>query len=260
MHGLIDKAILVTGSTSGIGLATATRLVAEGAKVMIHGQSLSEAQGVAKALGPQCAAVAGELGDETVPQQLVDATVQAFGRIDGLANNAGISPRGVLGQTTAELFAHTFAINTRAPLMCADAAINAFRAQKSPGAIVNIGSINALCGQADLTVYSMSKGALLTMTRNHADALGPENIRVNQLNVGWTFTANEDAIQQREGRKPGWETQLPKVFAPRGRLVQPHEVAAHVAFWLSDDSAPASGQVYELEQYPMVGRNRMQMV
>lgn len=260
MQGLSGKAILVTGGNSGIGLATATRLIAEGARVMVHGLHQADAEAAAKALGPNCAAVSGQLTDETVPQKLVDATVKAFGRIDGLANNAGISPRGVLGETTAELFANTFAINTRAPLMCADAAIKAFCAQKSPGVILNIGSINALCGQADLTVYSMSKGALVTMTRNHADALGPEGIRVNQLNVGWTFSANEDVIQQREGRKPGWEKELPKLFAPRGTLVQPHEVAAHVAFWLSDDSAPASGQIYELEQYPMVGRNRMQMV
>jgi NAD(P)-dependent dehydrogenase (short-subunit alcohol dehydrogenase family) len=75
------------------------------------------------------------------------------------------------------------------PLLCAEAAIRAFRLQKSGGAIVTVGSINAYCGLSNLTVYSMSKGALMTMTRNLANTLGPELIRVNQLNVGWTFTA-----------------------------------------------------------------------
>jgi NAD(P)-dependent dehydrogenase (short-subunit alcohol dehydrogenase family) len=257
MPRLAGKAILVTGSSAGIGLAMAQRLVTEGAKVLVHGRDEAEVAAVCAKLGPSTAPATGDLAEPATAQTLVDAAVKAFGRIDGLVNNAGIYPRGVIGETTAAFFDHVFAINTRAPLLCAEAAIKAFRLQKSPGAIVTIGSINALCGQADLTVYSMSKGALTTMTRNLADALGPERIRVNALNVGWTFTANEDATQQREGRKPGWEKQVSPVFAPTGRIMQPDEIAAHTAFWLSDDSAPVSAQVYEVEQYPLIGRNRM---
>ncbi len=100
----------------------------------------------------------------------------------------------------------------------------------------------------------MSKGALMTMTRNLADSLGPERIRLNQLNVGWTFTANEDATQQKEGQKPGWEKHVPVRQAPSGRIMQPEEIAAHTAFWLSDESAPVSGQIYEVEQFPVIGR------
>lgn len=254
MRGLSGKAILVTGSSNGIGYAMAQRLVADGAKVLIHGRDQAEIDAACRHLGSATQGMAGDLADPTTAQAIVDATVKAFGRIDGLVNNAGIYPRGTIGETTAAFFDHMFAVNTRAPLLCAEAAIRAFRLQKSGGAIVTVGSLNAWCGASNLTVYSMSKGALMTMTRNLADALGPERIRVNQLNVGWTFTANEDATQQREGRKPGWETQVPLRQAPSGRIMQPEEIAAHTAFWLSDESAPVSGQVYEVEQFPVIGR------
>lgn len=254
MRGLAGKAILVTGSSTGIGYAMAERLVADGAKVLIHGRDETEVEAACRHLGAATQGTTGDLADPASAQAIVDATVKAFGRIDGLVNNAGIYPRGVLAETTAAFFDHIFAINTRAPLLCAEAAIRAFRLQKSGGAIVTVGSINAYCGLPNLTVYSMSKGALMTMTRNLANTLGPEHIRVNQLNVGWTFTANEDATQQREGQTPGWQSKVPLRLAPTGRIMQPAEIAAHTAFWLSDDSAPVSGQIYEAEQYPVIGR------
>lgn len=256
MRGLAGKAILVTGSSAGIGHAMAERLIAEGAKVMIHGRDSVEVEQACRVLGGGCAGATGDLAEPATAQAIVDATVRAFGRIDGLVNNAGIYPRGILGETTADFFDHVFAVNTRAPLLCAEAAIGAFRLQKSGGSIVTVGSINAWCGQSNLTVYSMSKGALMTMTRNLANTLGPERIFVNQLNVGWTFTANEDATQQREGKQPGWENNVPIEFAPTGRIMQPDEIAAHTAFWLSEDSRPVSGQIYEVEQYPLMGRGR----
>ncbi|KPF63461.1 short-chain dehydrogenase [Bosea sp. AAP35] len=254
MHGLNDKAILVTGSTNGIGRAMAERLVADGAKVLVHGRDQAEVDDACRELGTAAKGATGDLADPATAQALVDATVQAFGHIDGLVNNAGMYPRGTIGETTADFFDKVFAVNARAPLLCAEAAIRAFRRQGSGGSIVTIGSINAWCGQQNLTVYSMSKGALMTMTRNLADALGPERIRLNQLNVGWTFTANEDATQQKEGKAPGWENHVPLRQAPSGQIMQPAEIAAHTAFWLSDQSAPVSGQIYEVEQFPVIGR------
>lgn len=255
MRGLAGKAILVTGSSTGIGYAMAQRLIAEGARVLVHGRDGAEVKAACRQLGPDIPGAAGDLADPATAQAIVDATVKAFGRIDGLVNNAGIYPRGILGETTAAFFDHMFAINTRAPLLCAEAAIRVFRQQDSAGSIVTVGSINAYCGLSNLTVYSMSKGALMTMTRNLANTLGPERIRANQLNVGWTFTANEDATQQREGRRAGWQNEVPLKAAPTGRIMQPEEIAAHTAFWLSDDSAPVSGQIYEVEQFPVIGRD-----
>ncbi|MBA4335475.1 MAG: short-chain dehydrogenase, partial [Methylobacterium sp.] len=164
------KAFLVTGSSHGIGRAMAERLIAEGAKVLVHGLDQAEVDATCRELGPATRGASGDLAVPATAQALVDATVAAFGRIDGLVNNAGIYPRGVIGETTAAFFDHMFAVNTRAPLLCAEAAIRAFRAQDSAGAIVTVGSLNAWCGLSNLTVYSMSKGALMTMTRNLADA------------------------------------------------------------------------------------------
>ena len=93
------------------------------------------------------------------------------------------------------------------------------------------------------------------MTRNLANSLATERIRVNQLSLGWVATPNEIALKQREGLPAGWERQVPAQYAPRGSLLAPEEVAAHVVFWLSDESAPANGVVYELEQYAIIGRN-----
>jgi NAD(P)-dependent dehydrogenase (short-subunit alcohol dehydrogenase family) len=248
------QAFLVTGGNSGIGYAICERLIADGAKVMVHGMTLADARAAAKALGRGAKAVGGDLRNPKTSERIVGATVKAFGRIDGLANNAGIYPRHSIEQTDEAVFDLLFHINTRAPLLCAKAAIAAFRAQQSAGSIVTIGSINGWMGLSELVVYSMSKGALMTMTRNLANTLASEHIRLTCLNVGWTATENENRTQLSEGRPLDWMSKLPKSSAPTGKLLAPSEIAAHVCFWLSRDSAPATGQIYEVEQFPIIGR------
>ena len=117
--------ILVTGGSSGIGFATCRKLLAEGAKVMVHGLTLAEARDAVKRLGRGAKAVGGDLGNPKTCARIVTATVRAFGRIDGLANNAGIYPRHSIEQADEEVFDRLFHINTRAPLLCAKAAIEA---------------------------------------------------------------------------------------------------------------------------------------
>jgi NAD(P)-dependent dehydrogenase (short-subunit alcohol dehydrogenase family) len=169
-------------------------------------------------------------------------------------NNAAVTTRSTLESTDAATFDRIIAINLRAPLLLVRAAVSHFRAQGG-GVVVNIGSVNALAGEPNLLAYSASKGGLMTATRNLANALATEKIRVNQLNLGWVTTPNEIALKIREGLPVGWETQVPAAYAPTGRLLTPEEVARHVLFWLSDASAPANGVVYEVEQYSMIGRN-----
>lgn len=255
---LKDKVILVTGATTGIGAAIAKRCVQEGAKVMVHGQDEQRAKEIVQRLGGEQAAYA--LGDLTanntdICRELVAKTIKTFGRIDSLINNAAKSPRNDIDSLTDEKFDWIIRLDLRAPLFLSQAAVKAFRNQKSNGTIVNIGSINAYCGQSDLLGYAIAKGGLMTMTRNLGNALSKEGIRVNQLNVGWTLTENESELKQKEGFPKHWENKIPLTYAPSGRLVRPEEVAAHVVFWASSVSAPANGVVYELEQYPVIGRN-----
>lgn len=249
---LEDKVLLVTGSTTGIGEAVARRCSEEGASVMVHGRDKERARAVSEEV--RGAFAVGDLGDPAVAEQLVDATVERFGRIDGIVNNAALTTRSAIDGTTADVFDRIIAVNLRAPLLIIRAAITHFRRQGG-GVVVNIGSINALCGEPNLLAYSISKGGLQTLSRNLADAHAADGVRINHMNVGWTLTENERRMKIEEGLGLGWETRLPAQFAPSGRIFYPEEIAAHVAFWLSDEAGPVSGAVFEIEQYPMVGRN-----
>lgn len=263
---LEGKTILVTGANDGIGWAIAQAVHAAGANVMVHGRDAEAVAARVSELGERALHCIADLSDPDAPSKVIDAVVQGFGRIDGLVNNAGIFPRNSLETASLADFEKIFAVNARAPLFLAQAAVAEMKRQSVPpgfkdrGSIVNIGSINAHCGQTDILIYSMSKGALQTMTRNLGDALGPQGVRVNQLNVGWTFTQKEHQTQLNEGQPEDWLSNIPAVFAPSGSILRPEQIAPHVVFWLSEQSFPVNGQVYEIEQYPVIGRNKIASV
>ena len=259
---LENKNILVTGSTAGIGYAIVVQALREGANVMVHGQNpdkLAEAQKRLEeaGYGGRVAFFGCDLAKPEGARELVEETITKLGSIDGLVNNAGVFPRNDIETVTADDFDWIVAVNMRAPMLLAQAAVRHWRGRGYPGSIVNIGSINAHCGQPNLLAYSMSKGGLQTMTRNLGDTLGPEKIRINQLNVGWTYTEMEHKTQLSEGRGENWLSQVPEVFAPSGTLLMPENIANHAVFWLSERSAPVNGSVYEVEQYPVIGRNKI---
>lgn len=254
---LEDRVCLITGAVSGIGYAIAEACRDAGARVMVHGLDAAEAEAACGRLGEGAAWCAGDLRDPETPARLVAACLDRFGRLDGLVNNAARLDRSTIEDFSAAHFDAVMTVNVRAPLLLIQAALPALEAGPGGGTIVNIGSINAHCGAPNLLAYSASKAGLMTATRNLGDALGGRAVRVNQVNVGWTLTESERRLQVSEGRPENWTENLPPEFAPRGTLLAPEEVAAHVVFWLSDRSAPATGQVYEIEQYPVIGRNRI---
>lgn len=256
---LEDKVVLITGSSSGIGLATAKAAIDAGAKVILHGSAKAKLEAAAASLNG-VPAVQGDLEDPDAAERIIDEAVAVHGRLDVLVNNAAVFPRTDLAASDGKAFDRIFAINARSPLLLTRRAIDHFRSHDIRGSVVNIGSVNGYSGQPDLLVYSMSKGALMTMTRNIADGCAPEGIRVNQLNVGWTLTDMEIETQRARGRPDDWPSAIPAMFAPTGRILLPEEVANHVVFWASDRSAPITGQVYEVEQYPFLGRNVMSRV
>lgn len=250
---LANKAIIVTGSTTGIGEAIARRCVAEGARVLVHGRDRARAEQVAMSLGDAAAFHVDDLALADAPGRIAAAATAAFGRIDAVVNNAAWVVRSDIRSTDPELFDRVMAINVRAPMLLVQAALGELERHK--GTVLNIGSINAYCGETTFLAYSASKGALMTMTRNLADALGPTGIRVNQLNVGWVLTTNEAALQKADGQPEGWEQRLPRSVAPAGRLMEPAEIATAAVYWIGEESAPVSGSVVDLEQYPVIGRN-----
>lgn len=251
---LKDKAIIITGSAGGIGRAIAHRCVQEGAQVLITDRNREGALRTAEELAPAAAVHIDDLGDPKAAARIVEAAVQAFGRLDGIVNNAAYIPRSNIETTDAKLFDAVLAVNVRAPMLLIQASLSQLAA--SHGCVLNIGSINAYCGEPPLLAYSVSKGALMTLSRNLGDALHADyGIRVNHINPGWVLTPNEYRLKLADGLPEDWPERLPSVVSPSGSLVMPETIAAAAIFWLSDASRPVSGSVVELEQYPMIGRN-----
>lgn len=255
MMRLEAKTFIVTGSSTGIGKAIAKRCVAEGAKVIIHGLEEDWVREVAEDLGTDRTAILVEdLTDDGCPERLVELALSAFGRLDGVVNNAALVASSNLQSTDLDFFRKILEVNTLAPFALIKAALPELT--RNRGSVLNIGSVNAWCGEPDLLAYSVSKGALMTLTRNLGDTLMRENgVRVNQINPGWILTENEAARKKEQGLREDWYTDLPDVYAPAGRIIDPAEIAAAAVYWLSEECGPMSGQVVDLEQYPMIGRN-----
>lgn len=222
---------------------------------MVHGLEEGLAVELVQELGEENAAAHVEdLTNEGCPARLVEAVVGEFGQLDGLVNNAAWVGAGNVHNTDAEGFSRMLAINTVAPFLLIQAALPQLAMRR--GAVLNIGSVNALCGEENLLAYSVSKGALSTLTRNLGDSLmRREGVRVNQINPGWVLTENEILRKRSHGLKEDWMKDLPPMYAPAGRILYPEEIAAAAVYWMSDEAGPISGQIVELEQFPMVGRN-----
>ncbi|GEP45950.1 short-chain dehydrogenase [Brevifollis gellanilyticus] len=252
---LQNKVILVTGSATGIGKAIAKRCVAEGAKVVIHGLEADLAAEVVAEIGADKAvAHVEDLTSETCPATLVNLAVSTFGRLDAIVNNAAMVTASNIHTTDLAFFRKMLEVNTLAPFALIKAALPELR--KVRGCVLNIGSVNAWSGEPNLMPYSVSKGALMTLTRNLGDTLMREDgVRVNQINPGWVLTENEAKRKREHGLKDDWYADLPKVYAPAGRILWPEEIAAAAVYWLADESGPISGQVMDLEQHPFIGRN-----
>jgi NAD(P)-dependent dehydrogenase (short-subunit alcohol dehydrogenase family) len=252
---LKDQVIIITGSCTGIGKAIAERCVTEGGRVVIHGLERDLGEKVVADLGGDSAALHIEdLTAEGAPQRLVDVALQAFGKLDAIVNKAAMVTASNIQTTDLAFFRKMLEVNTIAPFALIKAALPELR--KTHGAVLNIGSVNAWCGEPNLLPYSISKGALMTLTRNLGDTLMQEDgVRVNQINPGWVLTENEAQRKREHGLADDWYKDLPQIYAPAGRILWPREIAAGVVYWLSEESGPISGQVMDLEQYPFIGRN-----
>jgi NAD(P)-dependent dehydrogenase (short-subunit alcohol dehydrogenase family) len=252
---LKDKVVIVTGSTTGIGEATARRFVAEGARVVVHGRDRARGEKIVAELGGATKATlcVDDLADPATAPRMVGCAVRAFGKLHGIVNNAAWIVRSDIHSTDAELFDRCMAVNVRAPLLLFKAAFDELK--RNEGSVLNIGSINGLCGEANQLAYSVSKGALITLSRNLADAHGRDKIRVNHFNVGWVLSPNEYELKVKEGLPRDWPDHPPAAFAPSGKLMTPETIATAAVYWIGDESRPVSGSVLEVEQYPAIGRN-----
>jgi len=195
------KVAVVTGSTQGLGAATATLFAARGAEgLIITGRNAERGNAVAASLNSATTTakfVPAELSDVASCHALIEAADAEFGRIDVLVNAAAYTVRGSIVDTTVELWDRMMNINARAPFLLTQAAAAIMRREQTPGSIVNVSSVAAHGGQEFLNPYVASKAALNAWTKNTAFALAPDRIRVNVVAPGWMNTEGEDLIQRR---------------------------------------------------------------
>ena len=249
---LDGKVAVVTGGTQGLGEAVARLFAGRGAAgLVICGRQADKGEAVAADLtrgGCRTVYVAADLARVEDARAVMAAADREFGRVDALVNAAGITDRGTVFDTTPELFDRMVAVNVRSPFFLMQDAAMIMRREGIAGAMVNILSMSAHGGQPFLTAYSMSKGALATLTKNAAFSLMPWRIRVNGLAIGWMATPGEDRIMRTvHGATDGW-LERASAEQPFGRLIDPEEVARACAYLVSAESGLMTGAIVDFDQ------------
>ena len=244
---LENKVALITGASMGIGHSTAVLFAREGAKVAVNSQS-TRGQAVVdqiKASGGEAIFVQGKVEDPKSAQAMVDKTVEAFGRLDILFNNAGIVLPGRVDNTTVEDFDRMVAVNVRGVFL-----VSKFAAQQmlkqGGGVIIHNASIAAVKGLKERLGYSASKGAVWAMTKAMAVDYIRDNIRVNCINPGTTLTPSlEERIAAFDDPQAARQNFIDR--QPIGRLGKPEEIAAAVLHLASDEAAFTTGQTLNVD-------------
>jgi len=253
MGELLQKVAIVTGSTQGLGEAIARRLVSDKmiAGLVICGRNAENGRRLAAELSQQgCRTefVVADLARVEDCRNVIETTRRAFDRVDYLVNSAATSERGTILDSTPELFERIFALNVRAPFFLMQGALRLMIEKENAGSIVNILSMSGHGGQPFLCPYSTSKGALATLTKNVANSVIKNRIRVNGLNLGWMDSPGEDVIQKRfHNATDSWLAEAEQT-RPFGRLIKPAEAAEVVAFLLSERSGMMTGSIIDFDQ------------
>jgi NAD(P)-dependent dehydrogenase (short-subunit alcohol dehydrogenase family) len=237
MRGLTDRGVLISGGTSGIGLAAAERFLEESARVFVAGLDPVEVEAAVAVLaqGGQALGLACDVSSETEVAGLVERAEAALGGVDVLINNAGTARRDAFLEIAVTDWDRILAVNLRGMFLVAQA-VSRRMAERGRGVIVNMSSTNGLAGEEDYAHYNASKGGVLQLTRTMAVELGRRGIRVNALCPGYIATPLNDAIAAQLGAGE-FEAAYVADRIPLGRVGRADEVAAAYAFLASDDAS-----------------------
>jgi len=231
-----NKVILVTGGTSGIGLATAKRLAAEGAKLALTGRNAARLKETQDAL-PDALVIDNDAADPAAAPALAARLTQEFGHIDGAFLNAGFGEFATLANISADMFDRHAAVNLRAPLLQAQALASVLR---DGGALLLIGSATAGGTRADALIYAAMKAGLRQAGRALATEFAPRRIRVNLVTPGATETNFHTNGGMNDDELKAYKERVTKMV-PLSRLGQPEDVAAAACFLLSDEAGYITG-------------------
>lgn len=243
-----DKVVIVTGGASnpGLGYASAHMVAGEGAKVVVTDIDESGAEACAqyiREMGGDAIAVAQDVANENDWQQVVDRTIEAYGQLDVLVNNAGIAILKPFDQLTVDDFNRQVAANLTSVFLGCQAAMRQMRNQGEGGAIINLSSVAALVGFARCGAYAAAKGGVRAMSRSVAIDGASDNIRCNTIFPGVIWTNMQAAAVGSDGI----DSRIPPSRVPLARAGKPDDIAAAVVYLASDEANYVTGAEFTID-------------
>lgn len=239
---LKDKVIVISGGTKGVARCAVRALAESGAYVFFSGRDAAAAQEVIDSLGElrdRAEFVATDLRSLSSCKALFDTAAERFGHIDGFINYSGNVSASSLIECSEETFDTIFDINVKAAFFCCQYAIKHMGEQG--GSIVLCGSPHAWGGEIDRAAYTVSKGALMTLSEHIAQNYADKNIRCNHLVMGWTMTEGEMALRSSKGQTEQQLRDMVSGIVPIGRIIEADEYIPMLIFLMSDDSKIMTG-------------------
>ncbi len=237
---LESQVAIVTGGANGIGKATVKRFLEEGAKVVIGDFDGKASADLLKELNPENAFfVQVDVSNKESVQQMVEKTIDRFGTVDILINNAGITKDATLTKMTEANFQEVLNVNVNGVFNCTQE-VATHMIKKGKGKIINSSSVSGIYGNFGQTNYAASKAAVVGMTKTWAKELGRKGINVNAVAPGFTLTAMVESMPEKVVEKM-------KAMVPLQRLATPEDIANAYLFLASDESSYVHGHVLHVD-------------